>query len=80
MDGLQFSPSGSVWSNIDKAIAGQRRRRRGVMVFLLPLLLLSGATGAYLCGQGIRNQHGNTGIKNAGHTGRDAIGQRPDPR
>jgi hypothetical protein len=48
MDGLQFSPSGSVWSNIDKAIAGQRRRRRGVMVFLLPLLLLSGATGAFI--------------------------------
>jgi len=60
MDGLQFSPSGSVWSNIDKAIAGQRRRRRGVMVFLLPLLLLSGATGAFIFAA--RESGTNTGI------------------
>src|SRR5580658_9763144 len=49
MDGLEFSPSGSVWSNIDKAIAGQRRRVG--MVFLrrmaLPLLLLAGSAGAF---------------------------------
>jgi hypothetical protein len=49
MDGLEFSPSGSIWSNIDRTIAGQRRRVG--MVFLarmaLPLLLLAGAAGAF---------------------------------
>jgi hypothetical protein len=49
MDGLEFIPSGSVWENVERALA-PRRRRRAIPVFwwiLAPGLLLLGAGGAF---------------------------------
>jgi hypothetical protein len=37
MEGLEFSPSESVWANIHKAVAGQRRRRGGFYFWRLAL-------------------------------------------
>lgn len=49
MEGLEFIPTGSVWANVEQALA-PRRRRRAVPVFwwwmLAPGLLLLGAGGA----------------------------------
>ncbi|HEY4335867.1 MAG TPA: outer membrane beta-barrel protein [Puia sp.] len=44
MEGLEFTPSESVWANIQKAVAGQRRRRGGFYLwrFALPAALLAG--------------------------------------
>lgn len=44
MEGLEFAPSESVWANIQKAVAGQRRRRGGLFFwrFALPAMLLAG--------------------------------------
>ena len=44
MEGLEFSPSESVWANIQKAVAGQRRRRGGFYFwrFALPAALFAG--------------------------------------
>jgi len=44
MEGLEFSPSESVWANIQKAVAGQRRRRGGFYFWRLaiPAALLAG--------------------------------------
>jgi hypothetical protein len=49
MEDLRFSPSESVWANIEKAVMGGRKRRGGAYVrrLMLPLLLLSGAAGAF---------------------------------
>jgi len=46
MEGLEFTPSQSVWANIQKAVAGQRRRRGGLFFwrFALPAVLLAGLT------------------------------------
>jgi Outer membrane protein beta-barrel domain len=49
MEELQFHPAESVWVNIEKAVAGQRRRR-GLPYFwrfALPVLLAAAVTGGY---------------------------------
>jgi hypothetical protein len=49
MEELQFHPAESVWVNIEKAVAGQRRRR-GLPYFwrfALPVILAVGVTGGY---------------------------------
>ncbi len=49
MEELQFHPAESVWVNIEKAVAGQRRRRGLPYVwrFALPVLLAAAAAGGY---------------------------------
>ena len=44
MEGLEFTPSESVWANIQKAVAGQRHRRGGFFFWrlALPATLLAG--------------------------------------
>jgi hypothetical protein len=54
MEGLEFSPSASVWANIQKAVAGHRRRRGGFYFwrFTLPAALLAGLMSvAYFAGR-----------------------------
>jgi hypothetical protein len=49
MEELQFHPADSVWVNIEKAVAGQRRHR-GLPFFwrfALPVFLAAAATGVY---------------------------------
>jgi Outer membrane protein beta-barrel domain len=49
MEELQFHPAESVWVNIEKAVAGQRRRRALPYFwrFALPVLLAAAVTGGY---------------------------------
>ena len=49
MEELQFHPAESVWVNIEKAVAGERRHR-GLPYFwrfALPVLLAAAVTGGY---------------------------------
>ncbi len=48
MEELEFHPGEAVWANIEKAVAGQRRRR-GLLFwrFLLPVLFLAAGAGGY---------------------------------
>src|SRR5580692_1824133 len=49
MEELQFHPADSVWVNIEKVVAGQRRRRGMPLFwrFALPVFLAAAATGVY---------------------------------
>src|SRR6185312_13988342 len=53
MEELEFRPSESVWVNIEKAVAG-KRRRRAIPFFwrlVVPAVLLAAAAGAYFFGE-----------------------------
>ena len=53
MEELEFRPSESVWVNIEKAVAG-KRRRRAIPFFwrlVVPAVLLTAAAGAYFFGE-----------------------------
>ena len=69
MEELQFHPAESVWVNIEKAVAGQRRRR-GLPYFwrfALPVLLAAAVTGGYYFStRGIDRAAAGSNTANAG--------------